>query len=101
MYQASITNLDTNGLFYNPYSSKEDLSEAQWHRNFDGKVVLRQHANTYLTLMSSSATMVLYQNLDEKFDKNQVISNKYKDLAILYKFQYRTFLLYISKLRKR
>lgn len=75
VYWIGINNLDTNGLFYNPCPSKEDLIINQWYRNYNWEAILTWHATTYLTLMSNSTSMVLGQNLDEKLDKNQVISN--------------------------
>jgi len=58
VHWTSITNLYANGLSCNPSSSKEDLTRARWHGECDREAVSGWHAKVYLTLMSSSTSVV-------------------------------------------
>lgn len=88
VHRVGITNLDADGLSCNPSPSKDDLTSARWHGDYNDEAVPGWHAAAYLTLMSGSAFILSTMATNEEPDKAQVVSDVWEDIPVLHKLQH-------------
>ena len=91
IHRAGIANLDADGLSRNPSPSDEDLTRARWHGSCDREALTGWHVAIYLTMMSGLAAEILVEQQDEEIHKFLVLSDMWKDYAVLHKLQQGVF----------
>jgi hypothetical protein len=57
VHKRGVANLDTDGLSWNPCTSKEDNTGARWHGEVDEEMVPGWHASAFLCLLGADSSM--------------------------------------------
>jgi len=57
VHRPGITNLDADGLSWNPCTSQEDNTGARWHGEVDEEMVSGWHASAFLCLLGVDSNM--------------------------------------------
>jgi hypothetical protein len=57
VHKLGVTNLDADGLSWNPCTGQEDNTGARWHGEVDEEMVLGWHASAFLCLLGVDFSM--------------------------------------------
>ncbi len=57
VHKPRVTNLDADGLSWNPCTSQEDNTKARWHGEVDEEMVSSWHASAFLCLLVVDSSM--------------------------------------------